>query len=151
MQQKTKNNRNQGSNAKKKIFFGFISKSPTQMGSLSAKNASKKFSRLGTFKYGVISPKFTVFGQKLVQDISSENHHLICRSQKVLILWVFPYVKYGVRSPKFICMGSCVHCTAVLIGWDPSTPSPLPPYLGSYTRALLVSQERRHIFVTLDT
>jgi hypothetical protein len=50
MRQKTKNNRNQGSNAKKKIFFGFVPKSPTQMGSLSAKNASKKFSCLGTFK-----------------------------------------------------------------------------------------------------
>ncbi len=29
----------------------------------------------------------------------------------------------------------------VLIGWDPAT-LPLPPHLGSYTRALLVSQER---------
>ncbi len=37
-------------------------------------------------------------------------------------------------------------CTAVLIGRDPATP-PLPP-LGSYTRALLVSQDRRHLFVT---
>jgi hypothetical protein len=34
----------------KKNFFCFVPKSPTQMGSLSAKNASKKFSRLGTFK-----------------------------------------------------------------------------------------------------
>jgi hypothetical protein len=49
MRQKTKNNRNQGSN-EKKFFFGFVPKSPTQMGLLSAKNASKKFSRLGTFK-----------------------------------------------------------------------------------------------------
>ncbi len=38
-------------------------------------------------------------------------------------------------------------CTAVLIGWDPGTP-PLPPHLGSYTSALLVSQDRRHLFVT---
>ncbi len=37
-------------------------------------------------------------------------------------------------------------CTAVLIGWDPATPPP-PPYLGSYTRALLVSQDRWHFFV----
>jgi hypothetical protein len=36
---------------------------------------------------------------------------------------------------------------AVLIGLDPTTP-PLPPYLGSHTRALLVSQDRRHLFVT---
>ncbi len=50
MRQKTKNDRNHGSNAKK-IFFCLVPKFPTQMGSLSAKNnASKKFSRLGTFK-----------------------------------------------------------------------------------------------------
>ncbi len=28
------------------------------------------------------------------------------------------------------------------------TPQPLPPLLGSYTRALLVSQDRQHLFVT---
>ncbi len=41
------------------------------------------------------------------------------------------------------------NCTAVtvLIGWDPTTPS-LSPRLGSYTRALLVSQDRRQLFVT---
>jgi hypothetical protein len=27
-------------------------------------------------------------------------------------------------------------------------PPPLPPHLGSYTRSLLVSQDRRHLFVT---
>ncbi len=36
---------------------------------------------------------------------------------------------------------------AVLIGWDAATP-PLPTHLGSCTRALLVSQDRRHLFVT---
>ncbi len=51
MRQKTKNDWNQGSNDKKKFFLGSVPKSPTQMGSLSAKNASKKFSRLGTFKH----------------------------------------------------------------------------------------------------
>jgi hypothetical protein len=41
-------------------------------------------------------------------------------------------------------------CTAVLIGWDwdPATPPPLPPHLGSNMRVLLVSQDRRHLFVT---
>ncbi len=34
------------------FLFCFVPKSPTQMGSLSAKNASKKFSRLGTFNIG---------------------------------------------------------------------------------------------------
>jgi hypothetical protein len=38
-------------------------------------------------------------------------------------------------------------CTAVLIGWDPATLPP-PPHLGSFTRALLVRQDRRHLFVT---
>ncbi len=38
-------------------------------------------------------------------------------------------------------------CTAVHVGWDPRKPPP-PPYLGSYTRALLVSQDRWHLFVT---
>ncbi len=32
-----------------------------------------------------------------------------------------------------------------LFGWDPATP-PLPPHLISYTRALLVSQDRRHLY-----
>jgi len=43
--------------------------------------------------------------------------------------------------------GLHVYRTAVLIGRDPATP-PLSPHLGSNTRALLVSQERRHLFVT---
>jgi hypothetical protein len=39
-------------------------------------------------------------------------------------------------------------CTAVLYSLA-ETPQPtLPPHLGSYTRALLVSQDRRHICVT---
>jgi hypothetical protein len=41
--------------------------------------------------------------------------------------------------------GHHVQCTAVLIGRDPATP---PPYLGSYAMELLVSQDRRHLFVT---
>ncbi len=39
--------------------------------------------------------------------------------------------------------GLHVQCTAVLIGWDPP-----PRFLSSYTRALLVSQDRRHLSVT---
>ncbi len=40
-------------------------------------------------------------------------------------------------------------CTAVLIGSDPATP-PSPRAFGliQYTRALLVNQDRRHLFVT---
>ena len=38
-------------------------------------------------------------------------------------------------------------CTYVLIGWERATLFP-PPHLGSLTRALLVSQFRRHLFVT---
>jgi hypothetical protein len=50
MRQKTINLRNQGSFDKKKIDFFPDLKSHTQMGLLRAKNASEKFSRLGTFK-----------------------------------------------------------------------------------------------------
>jgi hypothetical protein len=40
-------------------------------------------------------------------------------------------------------------CTAALIGLRPcNSPLPLAPHLGSYTRSLLVSQDRRHLFVT---
>jgi hypothetical protein len=40
-------------------------------------------------------------------------------------------------------------CTDVLIGCDPTTlPPPSRIILGSYTRALLVSYDRRHLFVT---
>ncbi len=57
--------------------------------------------------------------------------------------WLREEVKYGVRSPKFI--------------WAPRAqlysltktpqPPPLPQHLGSYSRALLVIQDRRHHFV----
>jgi hypothetical protein len=40
MRQKTKIDQNQGSNVKK-IFYGFVPKSPSQMGSLSAKTQAK--------------------------------------------------------------------------------------------------------------
>jgi hypothetical protein len=36
---------------------------------------------------------------------------------------------------------SCTH-------WLRPATNPLPPHLGSYTRALLVSQDRRHLFAT---
>jgi hypothetical protein len=41
-------------------------------------------------------------------------------------------------------------CTAALIGRDPLTPPPLPPNLGSYTRALLVGQDRVHLSSSSD-
>jgi hypothetical protein len=59
-------------------------------------------------------------------------------------------VKYGGRSPKFIWAPCHVMCTAVLIGWGPATP-PLPSIWTHITRALLVSKDRRHLFVTTCT
>jgi hypothetical protein len=41
-------------------------------------------------------------------------------------------------------------CTAVLAETPHSPPPPLPPHLGSYTRALLVRHDRRHLFVTSE-
>ncbi len=44
---------------------------------------------------------------------------------------------------------SChVMCTAVLIGWDPAPPPSPIRHWDSYMRTLLVSQDRRHLFVT---
>ncbi len=58
-------------------------------------------------------------------------------------------LKYGVTSSKFIWAScACAH-TAQLYWLRPSNSyPPPPPHLGSYTRALLVSQDRRHLFVT---
>jgi hypothetical protein len=57
-------------------------------------------------------------------------------------------VKYGGRSLKFIWAPCHVMCTAVLIGRDPATP-PYHLIWARITRALLVSKDRRHLFVTL--
>ncbi len=52
-------------------------------------------------------------------------------------------VKYEVRSPKFI-WAQCAQLYSLA-----ETPQPLPPpHWSSYTRALLVSQDRRNLFVT---
>ncbi len=50
----------------------------------------------------------------------------------------------GVKSPKFI-LAACVQLYSLA-----ETPHPSSPllHLGSYMRALLVSQNRRHLFVT---
>ncbi len=61
--------------------------------------------------------------------------------------WVKSYVKFGGRSPKFIWVLCHVMWPAVLIGRDPAAP-PIPLYWDTYTRALLVSKERRHLYVT---
>jgi hypothetical protein len=59
--------------------------------------------------------------------------------------YIKPQVKYGVRSLKFIWAPK-YSCTHWLRPRNCNSP-PSPPHLGSYTRALLVSQDRRHIFV----
>ncbi len=53
MRQKYKKHQNQGSIDKKFDFFSPVPNSHTQMGSLSAKNASEKLARLGTFNKAV--------------------------------------------------------------------------------------------------
>ncbi len=62
--------------------------------------------------------------------------YLILTRHKIIVQGA--YVKYGIISPKFI-WAPCALCIA-----EP----PPPPHLGSYTRALFVSQERRHLSVT---
>jgi hypothetical protein len=63
-----------------------------------------------------------------------------------LLLWRIGFrvgtnVKYGVKYQKFIW----APCAQLYCDLATST---LPLHLGSYTRALLVSQDRRHLFVT---
>jgi hypothetical protein len=67
----------------------------------------------------------------------------ICMSASPDILYI-PQVKYGVRSPNFIW----APCAQMYSLAETPQPSPLPPHLGSYTRAQLVSNDRRHLFVT---
>ncbi len=75
---------------------------------------------------GTLSCVLTCFWKYIIQRFS------MCRT----------IVKYGVRSPKFIWAPgySCTH-------WLRPRYSPLPPKLGSYTRALCVIQDRQHLFV----
>jgi hypothetical protein len=65
-------------------------------------------------------------------------------SGPLLLLIVYAFecaqVKYGVRSPKFI-WAPCVQLYFL-------AETPRSPHLGSYTRALSVSLDRRHLFVT---
>jgi hypothetical protein len=45
-------------------------------------------------------------------------------------------------------LGSCVHLYLLAESENPHATTLLPPHLVSYTRALLVSQDRRHLFIT---
>ncbi len=68
MRQKTKNDQNQGSNAKKILFFVvFVPKSPTQMGLLSAKMRAKNSHAWAPLReYGKIIFLFTVLLKLLI-------------------------------------------------------------------------------------
>jgi hypothetical protein len=84
----------------------------------------------------------------LWDDYPSQNSLPSVREVKSLCIFI-KYALYhrlnmdGVRSPKFILalVYSCTH-------WLRPRHSPTPPHLGSYTRALLVSKDRRHLFVS---
>jgi hypothetical protein len=62
------------------------------------------------------------------------------------LIWYWPdtIYRFRVRSPKFI-RAPCAQLYSLA---EPPPPAPPPPrHLGSYTRALLVSQYRRHLSV----
>ncbi len=71
------------------------------------------------------------------------------------VVWGNEYIRiiglvWLVESDLQSLFGLHVHsCTHWDIGWDPATPP--PPHLGSHTMAQLVSQDRRHLFVTRIT
>ncbi len=80
---------------------------------------------------------FKTFG-----SICEENPEIV---PKAMTCTLHSKVNYGVRSPKFIwapCafVHSCTHWLRHL--------NPLPAFGLIYERALLVSQDRRHLFVT---
>ncbi len=70
--------------------------------------------------------------------------HMLKNLKNFGLLFTAVPVKNGISSPKFM-RAPVFSCTHLL---RPSNLPP-PPHLGSYTRALLVSQDRRHLFVTL--
>jgi hypothetical protein len=79
---------------------------------------------------------FTIYKIKYMKYDSS--HFFTCPT-------VLTYVNYGVRSLKYI-WAPCAQLYS--LAESPQT-QPLPPHLGSYTRPLLISQDRRHLFATL--
>jgi hypothetical protein len=56
-------------------------------------------------------------------------------------------VKYGATVDLQSLFEVCVYVQLYSLAETPQ-PQPLPPHLVSYTRALLVSQDRRHLFMT---
>ncbi len=48
----------------------------------------------------------------------------------------------SLRHPVWVPEINVNPCNSVLIGWDPATPPPFPPHLGSYPRTLYISQDK---------
>jgi hypothetical protein len=74
-----------------------------------------------------------------------ENLKLLLHAKKCRI-YIPCHLRLNVELELKSLFGLHVHsCTH----WPrPRNPPPPHPHLGSYTRALLVSQDRRHLFVT---
>jgi hypothetical protein len=102
MRQKTKNYQIKGPNAKKMFKFFLFSKSHTQMGLVYAKNASKKFSRLGTFKMGIMYSKL----QHRVFFFSVSNASFLYYHSLIYILGLssdmFVFYESFRSNPKFL-------------------------------------------------
>ncbi len=83
------------------------------------------------------------WGREVVRQWVS--FHLYPWVQKMWLV-MDPKVKYGVRSPKF--WDPCAQLYSFADTPHPSPPPPNSPNMGFYTRALLVSQDGWHVFVT---
>ncbi len=72
--------------------------------------------------------------------MSTSDLIFMCRSGKI---------KPGLYMKLYIQSLFGLLCTAELIGWNPATNPPSPrTWANIHTRALLVSQDRRNLFVT---
>ncbi len=88
----------------KKFFFGFVPKSPTQMGSLSAKNASKKFSRLGTFKkekVEILLPHTQYTRNNFYRILST--HRKIFTAYSVRVEYFVPHTQQARKNLENFC------------------------------------------------
>ncbi len=120
----------------KKDKRNFLTYKTTQMGSV-----AKSYIRKGFLIYEEMRKYFTIYEEAVI-------HTWLCTPSLLNFLIYKENLCHKLNMDLDLqsLFGLHVHgCTH----WRrPRKPPPPPPYLGSYTRALLVNQDRRHLLVT---